>query len=222
MKYNSPLVVLFTAVFFVLGGFSPESLRADTIADSVDDWSSTGEQGANGWSYGYYNLTEDGNNSYSADEFIEFEAAHWRGEGWRLASSNCPWTYIAQEGVHPNGTNSCPGEEHWPIRRWTSDVAGAVEVTWQTREVNLAGAGVSGLLFHNGELVDSAVIAGGDGGGVTRTVDLVLAVGDVLDLANSPVGPNSNRNDGADGSANRLTIDDGVNDPDADLSLIHI
>jgi len=216
MKYNSPFVFFCTVVLLTLGGLAPELLRADTVADSVDDWSGTGEQGANGWSYGYYNLTEDGNNSYSADEFIEFEAAHWRGEAWRLAPSNCPWTFLAQEDVHPNGTNSCPDEEHWPIRRWTSDIAGAVEVTWHTREVNLAGAGVSGLLFHNGELVDSAVIAGGDGVGVTRTVDLVLEVGDVLDLANSPVGPNSNRSDGSDGSANRLTIEDGVNDPDAD------
>ena len=54
MKYNSPFVVLCTVVLLTLGGFCPELLRADTVADSVDDWSGTGEQGANGWSYGYY------------------------------------------------------------------------------------------------------------------------------------------------------------------------
>ena len=203
-------------LFAAVAVFCPAPLRADTIADSMNDWSPAGEQGVNGWTYGYYNRTADGNNSYAADEFILFEPAHWRGTGWRLAPSNCPWTNITQEGVHPNGTNSCPSEEHWPIRRWTSDRAGAFEVTWHTREVNLNGAGVSGLLFHNGELIDSEVIAGGDGAGVTRTLDVTLEVGDVLDLANSPVGPNSNRNDGADGSANRLTIEDGVDDPDGD------
>ena len=203
-------------LFAAVAVFCPAPLRADTIADSMNDWSPAGEQGVNGWTYGYYNRTADGNNSYAADEFILFEPAHWRGTGWRLAPSNCPWTNITQEGVHPNGTNSCPSEEHWPIRRWTSDRAGAFEVTWHTREVNLNGAGVSGLLFHNGELIDSEVIAGGDGAGVTRTLDVTLEVGDVLDLANSPVGPNSNRNDGSDGSANRLTIEDGVDDPDGD------
>ena len=203
-------------LFAAVAVFCPAPLRADTIADSMNDWSPAGEQGVNGWTYGYYNRTADGNNSYAADEFILFEPAHWRGTGWRLAPSNCPWTNITQEGVHPNGTNSCPSEEHWPIRRWTSDRAGAFEVTWHTREVNLNGDGVSGLLFHNGELIDSEVIAGGDGAGVTRTLDVTLEVGDVLDLANSPVGPNSNRNDGSDGSANRLTIEDGVDDPDGD------
>ena len=75
-----------------------------------------------------------------------------------------------------------------------------------TRETNLGGAGVSGLLYHNGVLLDSEVIAGGDGVGVTRTLEVNLAEGDVLDLALSPVGPNDNRHDGSDGSGNWLRI----------------
>ncbi|MFP6737506.1 MAG: lamin tail domain-containing protein [Planctomycetota bacterium] len=207
---------LVALAWFALAICAPATGRADTIADSMADWAPDGEQGVNGWTYGYYNRTDDGNNSYAADEFILFESAHWRATGWRLVASNCPWTNITSEGVHPNGTNSCPSEEHWPIRRWTSDRAGALEVIWHTREVNLAGAGVSGRLYHNGELIDSEVIAGGDGAGVTRTLDVTVAVGDVIDLANTPVGPNSNRSDGSDGSANRLTIEDGVDDPDGD------
>ena len=73
--------------WFVLGVCAPSAGRADTIADSRTDWSASGEQGVNGWTYGYYNRTDDGNNSYAADEFILFEPAHWRGTGWRLAPS---------------------------------------------------------------------------------------------------------------------------------------
>ena len=41
---------------------------------------------------------------------------------------------------------------------------------------------------------------------MTRTLEVNLAEGDVLDLALSPVGPNDNRHDGSDGSGNWLRI----------------
>jgi hypothetical protein len=179
---------------------------AAVYADSRADWSTDGTQGAGGWYNGYYNLTGDDDDTYSADEFIEFGADAWRGANWRLAPGGAPWTFIDSEGVHPNGSNSAPNEEHWVVRRWVSDRAEGVNVTWHTRETNLGGAGVSGLLYHNGALIDSEVIAGGDGVGVTRTLEVNLAEGDVLDLALSPVGPNDNRHDGSDGSGNWLRI----------------
>jgi hypothetical protein len=179
---------------------------SEVYADSRNDWSADGTQGAGGWYNGYYNLTADEDDSYSADEFIEFSADHWRGNAWRIAPGGAPWTYVAQEAVHPNGSNSAPNEEHWVIRRWVSDRSEGVNVTWHTRETNLGGAGVSGLLYHNGELLDSEVIAGGDGVGVTRTIAVDVRVGDVIDLALSPVGPNDNRHDGSDGSGNWLRV----------------
>ena len=179
----------------------------EVYADSRDDWSAEGEQGANNWYNGYYNLTLDGDPGYDPDDFIEFdEFEHWQGTAWRLVPSNAPWTYIAQELVHPNGTNSAPNEEHWAIRRWVSDLSEGVNITWHTRETNLNGAGVSGMLYLNGELLDSEVIAGGDGVGVTRTIAMEIFEGDVIDLALSPVGPNENTHDGSDGSANWLRI----------------
>ena len=104
------------AVIFALTG----SLRAEIIADSSDDWSTTGEQGENGWYNGYYNLTTDFDLSYELDDFIEFDPIeHWRGTNWRLVPSNAPWTSIGNAAgadfVHPNGINN--GEEHWAIRR---------------------------------------------------------------------------------------------------------
>ena len=180
-------------------------------ADSRDDWSAEGEQGANNWYNGYYNSTLDGFPGYEEDDFIEFdEFVHWQGTAWRLVPSNAPWTYIAQEQVHPNGTNSAPNEEHWVIRRWVSDRSEGVNVTWHTRETNLNGAGVTGMLYHNGELLDSEVIAGGDGVGVTRTIELEIFEGDVIDLALTPTGPNENGHDGSDGSANWLQISENL------------
>ncbi|MFP6737620.1 MAG: thrombospondin type 3 repeat-containing protein, partial [Planctomycetota bacterium] len=186
------------------------------FADSVEDWSPVGEQGVNNWYYGYYNLTADPDSTFNEDDFIEFGPEHWRGNMFRLAPSNCPWTLLQQEGTHPNGTNSCPSEEHWSIRRWVSDRDQMVSLTWHTRETNLGGTGVTGILFHNGVELDRAVIPGGDGIGVTRIRVVEIAEGDVIDLALTPTGPNDNRSDGSDGSANWLRVTGDLPDTDGD------
>ncbi|MFP6633989.1 MAG: thrombospondin type 3 repeat-containing protein, partial [Planctomycetota bacterium] len=187
------------------------------FADSVEDWSPVGEQGVNNWYYGYYNLTADPDGTFEEDDFIEFDPnEHWRGNMFRLAPSNCPWTLLQQEGTHPNGTNSCPNEEHWSIRRWVSDRDQMVSLTWHIREVNLGGTGVSGILFHNGIEIDRVVIAGGDGVGTTRTRVVEIVEGDVVDLALTPTGPNGDRSDGSDGSANWLRVSGDLPDTDED------
>src|SRR5262249_16839337 len=54
------------------------------------------------------------------------------------------------------------------------------------------------------------------GNGVNRFVDHDLVIGDIIELALTPVGPNGDTADGADGSNNRLTILDSPPDTDAD------
>ena len=105
------------------------------LADSFDDWSTTGTQGENNWSNGYYNLTQDADGTYAVDDFIPFtnsagpdggpvapDGNHWRDDPrqWDLTPSGGPWTFISQEGTHPNGTNSAPNDEHWSIRRYVA------------------------------------------------------------------------------------------------------
>ena len=98
------------------------------IADSIDDWSTTGTQGENGWFNGYYNLTADGDGIYQTGDFLPFlndgsgvpetdptEVNHWNGAAWDF-ETNAPWTTVGVETVHPNGINN--GAEHWAIRRW--------------------------------------------------------------------------------------------------------
>ncbi len=196
--------------------------QVTTFADSFDGWSFTGTQGENGWTYGYYNLTQDqtlGDGVYGADDFVEFEPQYWSGNQWDLTpAASGPWTELGRETTHPNGTNSLPNEEHWTIRRWTSDVdATDASITWRMRKTNVnCGNGVTGYLFLNGEELDTAVIDGGDGIGVTREAVADLKVGDVVDLALGPTGPNAGRDDGCDGSANRLTVTSEPPDQDDD------
>src|SRR5687767_8114454 len=92
--------------------------RAETFADSQDDWSTTGSQGQKGWHNGYYNRSLDGDQTYQTGNFTPFSPAHWTGTQFDLNTAAAgPWTEIGRENTHPNGTNSAPGEEHWTVRR---------------------------------------------------------------------------------------------------------
>ncbi len=191
------------------------------IADSFDDWSTTGTQGERNWFNGYYNLTQDADGAYAAGDFMPFTndgsgnpttpgGNHWNGTQWDLTGeASGPWTELGQENTHPNGTNSLPNEEHWTIRRYVaSNLTGTTPLAlqWHTREVNDGGTGVSGKLFINGVEVDSA--ATDNTTGFTRTYYANVPAGATIDLALTPEGPTGDRGDGADGSANRLTIID--------------
>ena len=187
--------------------------QADTIADSVDDWSTTGTQGENNWYNGYYNLTGDADGSYEQSDFTAFDFdTHWATDQWRLttdpAATGGPWTALGQSSTHPNGTNSTPNEEHWTIRRYMADGLTQntpVALNWKTAKANPNSDGVTGILFVNGQQVDAVTIAGNDTTGVDRTYYLHAKQGDVIDLALSPQGL-TNSADGSDGSTNRLTI----------------
>jgi hypothetical protein len=206
------------------------------IADSFDDWSTTGTQGEKNWSNGYYNLTQDSDGNYGDADFTPFlndgsnavnpdGANHWDGAGWRLyrdtSPSTGPWTSLGQESTHPNGTNSAappsvPGsvpEEHWTIRRYEANdltTTTPLALQWHTRETNDGGTGVGGKLFIDGVEVDSG--ATDNTTGFTRTYYANVPANAKIDLALTPVGPSGDRADGSDGSANRLTIFDQLPD----------
>lgn len=190
--------------------------RADTIADSLSDWSATGTQGDSGWTTGYRNFTADGGGDYATSQFIPFDlGTHWDGSQWRLSTdpgaTGGPWTLAAAEEAHPNGTNSTPGEEHWVVRRWvaTTTTPSDLELRSHIRKNNVnCGDGTSVNLYHNGSLLNSIAINGNDGVGVTDSVYTTVNPGDTIDLAMTPVGPDTGRTDGCDGTAFRLTVTD--------------
>lgn len=206
-----------------LGCLLPTSAFADIIADSKAEFS--GVQGQNGWSSGYRNYTADGggDNYDPAAGFVEFAGGegqgdwtsgtqYWNVDFWDLnTAATGPWTELRSEALHPNGVNSAPNEEHWCIRRWSAAELSAVTpvaITWNTRKSNLGGGtGVTGGIWINGEAKDFAAIAFNDGVGVTHTYYANLNPSDVVDLVLTPVGPGGQRDDGADGSANWMTVD---------------
>lgn len=197
--------------------------QAQGLADSRAEFS--GVQGQNDWFYGYRNYTVDGggNNYDPANGFVAFAGGEGQGDWdgvsqfWDAASSQWdlnteasgPWTFVASEGLHPNGDNSAPFEEHWAIRRWVAnELAGdtVVQIVWSTRKQGSGGNGVTGGIWVNGNRVASEAIAGNNTTGITRTNYLLLKKADRVDLVLTPVGLDGGRADGNDGSFNAMTL----------------
>lgn len=156
----------------------------------------TNVQGGNGWNYGYYNRSVDGDATYSGAEFTAMPVS---GGGFALGGFP-PWTSISDAlGGHPNGINS--GAEHWVIRRYTvtaADVGGAVDLKWFIGKSNPnCGDGVTGYVYHNGTQVDSSAIAFDNSTGTLKSVSIpTVGLGDTIDLM---VAPNA-ANDFCDGT----------------------
>lgn len=181
------------------------------VADSIADWSPTGEQGYRGWSYGLYNLTGDADGVYQPSDFVSvYPDWNFTGSQWELGyngnqGANPPWNTITQTGGHPNGTNN--SAEVWSIRRWTSTFSGSATITWRMAMIGTCGGGTSVRIFHNGAQLDFAAIAGNDTTGISRTVVVPsLAVGDVIDIALTPVGAANGGHDGCDSTAFSASI----------------
>ncbi len=187
--------------------------RVTVVADSVMDLS--GEQGRNGWSYGYYNRSTDPNGAYDSTDFTPFPSApgaagpdnYWTGTAWHWFAGDPPWTEINANGGHPNGNNS--GDVHWAIRRWTSSVDGNVNLRIRVAKVNTGcGSGVTGVVFRNGSELFRQTIAFNNGAGVTTNLFVpALAVGDTLDFALSPTGTDGVDSDSCDGSLYTIVVE---------------
>jgi hypothetical protein len=198
-----------------------DNVLAQVIANSTAEFS--GVQGQNGWHNGYRNYTADGETTdYDpATGFIPYVGGpdagpwdgfsqQWTGGEWDLETAAAgPWTAQSQLGLHPNGNNSNPFEEHWAIRRWVADELTAetpVAIIWQVRKSNTAGDGITGSLHINGIQVDAITIAGSNNTNGTRRFYANLKKGDIVDLAVTPEGITS-RADGSDGSESWFWVD---------------
>jgi hypothetical protein len=192
--------------------------QAATIADSRADFS--GLQGQNGWYYGY-RMPAGGADDYdAATEFLPFAGGSneplpwdgwsqtWTGTQWDLNTAGAaPWTYIASEGLHPNGINNV--DEHWAIRRWTATELTAdtwVRIDWHVRKQAAGGAGVTCAVHLNGARKQVAAIAGNATVGVTNSFWILAKPTDIFDLILSPVGPTGDTGDGSDGSYNWMVV----------------
>ncbi|MCA9213834.1 MAG: hypothetical protein KDB27_12270, partial [Planctomycetales bacterium] len=206
----------------------PPPPKPPTIASTEDDWSFAGEQGANGWTYGYFNVSLDGDPfeedyGYGTDAFINFEDEEddwtWDGNKWDSTLGNVPWTEVGQTTGHPNGDNN--GDVHFVIRRWESDHEGEVEISSTLYKTNVnCGNGTSVHVFQNGELIDTISVEGNQGSTdpETSTIKATLANGDIIDFALSPQGPDETFADGCDGSFWTLDIFEATSGVEGDFN----
>jgi hypothetical protein len=180
------------------------------IAHSIDDWSTTGTQGENGWVNGYYDVRADavtsgGNGQYEVGELVPFlndgtnviapanvdwvnSPNHWSGSSWDLVVNGPPWTQVAQESGHPAATaNNAANPIHWAVRRWVSDHDGEVQIEGLMHRPTVGADGTRGRLF-----IDGVEVWNGhsEGSAVAFSVLATISNGSVIDFAIDPDGAN--------------------------------
>ncbi|AKS42544.1 hypothetical protein [Wenzhouxiangella marina] len=189
------------ATVFALASAGPA--LADSVADSVKEFS--GEQGLNGWTYGYWDESDDADGKYDqATDFELFErfgddsinglSSHSEfttGELWYLDDGRY-YTSLWAEGGHAHGDmnlGSYARADHWVIRRWSSTVDGPIEISGQAGKVMPWGQYWSGstrfMILAGGVTVYDAEL---EGAGEAYAVSATVEVGTAIDFL---IGPGS-------------------------------
>ena len=136
------------------------------IADSIAEFS--GNQGGNGWFYGYWDKKADGDAIYAASDFIPFPRGtgnvlagtnFWNGSKWDFPATDPSLVELTAGGGQPsaeNGNINLPVQ--WAIRRYVSETNGQLRITGTLacQSLNgLCGDGVVGRIFVDGAQVFS-------------------------------------------------------------------
>ena len=208
MHYNDGFVAYLNGVE-VARRHAPCYAAGGTVADSWLDWSNTGQQGANGWYYGFWNRSLDTDGVYSPyTDFNNTDAQwQWSVNAWQLGPGDPPWDWIGVRDWHPNGEGSAGGV-HWVIRRWVSDVEGVVDCLVALAKGNPnCGNGVTLHVLHNGAGKFSRTIASDDTTGFSTNLVLRdVRVGDFVEFALDPLGTDGLLYDWCDGSTFSATL----------------
>lgn len=190
---RSPLCLL----LFTLAALQPSATAGVAIgsqepaplADSVRDFS--GVQGANGWSYGFWDQSADDDGTYhpTADfqllprfggDPINGLSGHDQfttGQLWSLEDGRF-YTSLWARGGHPHGTmdlGAYAKANHWVVRRWVSTVDSVVEIRGHAGKTMPWGENWGGdVVFQivvGGSKVYEAVVDDG-GGEYSATVEV--------------------------------------------------
>lgn len=180
---------------------SPQS--AVLLADSVRGFSH--EQGANGWFYGFWDQSADGDGAYDptrdfrrlpnfGDDAINGLSRHddfTTGELWYLEDGRF-YTSLWAEGGHAHGEMDLGGyarAAHWVVRRWVSAVDSEVEIAGRAGKTMPWGENWSGdVVFRvvvGGSTVYEATL---DGGSQPYSVTTSVEDGTTVDFL---IGPGS-------------------------------
>ncbi len=116
------------------------------LADSMADWSPSGEQGQGNWFYGFSDRGGDLTPGYQAADFTPFSEIFWNGVEYVWPVGTPPYDEVGQQSVHPNSPGAAGGE-HWMIRRWVSQVSGSLIVDWHFGKAVSGGSGATARIF---------------------------------------------------------------------------
>jgi hypothetical protein len=160
------------------------SVAATQIADSRSEFSCT--QGLHSWYYGYY----DG--PFASSDFRLMTQCvadpYYPGSSWWVDRA-LYWTSVRSAVSFPNGAFSCGRQrvEHWAVRRWVSEVAGAVTVTGTIRNALGGFDGFTAHIFVDGVSVLSRLVTGaGSTVATPYTVTFNVALGSSVDFVVQP------------------------------------
>ena len=160
------------------------------VADSVRDFS--GEQGARGWFYGYWDQSADGDGAYDpgtdfrplpnfGDDAVNGLSRHdefTTGELWYLEDGRF-YTSLWAEGGHAHGEMNLGDyarAAHWVVRRWVSTVDSEVEINGRAGKTmpwgeNWGGDVVFRIVADGTTIYEATVDDAGEPYSVTTSVD---------------------------------------------------
>ena len=194
------------------------------VADSISGFSD--KQGANGWSYGYWDGTADADKKYSQktdfqllEDFGDDPIAQLSrrsdfatGALWMLRDGRYR-TKLWAEGGSSNGTTELTDHarvDHSAVRRWVSTVNGPVTISGQMAKILPWGARDSGQMqiVVDGSTVFSAAVDPSSAldqpapvyiGATSYSVNVMVHIGSLVDFLISPGKAGPAKTDGAYG-----------------------
>jgi hypothetical protein len=157
------------------------------IADSFEDFA--GNQGENGWLYGYYD--GDVPNAFTPDDF-ELMNNYDTDSGRWWASPASSFTLIDANLMHSNVTNGPDGRsnEEWAVRRWVNGTAGPLQIDIDMSRAadNTIGDGVRLHVFIDGTRRLVADLLPGNAAGLSFMLFEDVQQGAVIDFALDSLG----------------------------------
>lgn len=158
------------------------------IADSFEDYQ--GNQGENGWFYGYYNGNVEA--AYTPADFELMTSWDSSNNRWWVENTpGGPLTLIDSVFMHPWAyASEAQGNDHWAVRRWVSNISGPIEIDIDmlrgSQEV--LGDGVRLHVFVDGVKRLIADLNQNNASGIQLMMFENISAGSVIDFAIDPVG----------------------------------
>ncbi len=174
----------------VQAGLGDDGQFTLVIANSADDFG--GNQGENGWFYGFYDGNA-GDDSFTADDFelmniFDEDSQRW----WVDDTDGGPLTLIDSQFMHPNAfiAPSIDDKLEWAVRRWVSTTSGEININVDFARGNpeFAGDGFILRMFIDGVQTLAVEMFADNDAGIALDLTTNVVEGSVIDFAIDPIG----------------------------------